>query len=94
MCRRVGLTDEGMAEGKPEGGKVPVAKAVFGEQAAIVVNDVTAMRTAKRYAKSKRPTLIGSGGHRSGGVMVNKSEHEKRTILWSDPFNDPFKTYP
>ncbi len=40
------------AEGKPEGGKVPVAKAVFGEQAAFVVNDVIAMRTASYTANT------------------------------------------
>jgi len=30
--------------------------------------------------------LIGSGGNSSGGWLGNKSEHKKRTILWSDPF--------
>jgi hypothetical protein len=54
---------------------------VFGEQAAFVVNDVIAMRTANSYAKSNRLSLIGSGGHRSGSWLGNKSEHEKRTIL-------------
>jgi len=47
------------------------------EQVAFIVNDVIAMRTPNSYAKSNRLTLIGSGGHRSGSVMVNKSEHEK-----------------
>jgi hypothetical protein len=42
------------------------------------------MRTAKPYVKSNWLTLIGSGGNCFPGMMADKSEHEKRTILWSD----------
>jgi hypothetical protein len=44
------------------GGRIEssVAKAIYGEQAAFVVNDVIAMRTANSYAKSNRLSLIGS----------------------------------
>jgi hypothetical protein len=57
-------------------GTIPVAKAIYGELAAFIVNDVIAMRRAKPYATSNRPDLIGSGGHNSGGLMADKSEHE------------------
>ena len=54
-----------------EGEKIPVAKAIDREQVALIVNDVISMRTAKPYAKSNRPTLIGSGRNSFTGMMTD-----------------------
>jgi hypothetical protein len=60
-----------------DGGKIPAAKGIDGEQAAFVVNDVIAMRMANSWVPSNRLSLICSGGHSSGGWFRNKSEQEK-----------------
>jgi len=64
MCpvSKVGLNAKySRFENSTTGGKCFVAKAIYREQAAFVVNDVIAIKSANSYTKSNGRILTGSG---------------------------------